>query len=114
MFPKGSAMTKRVSRRQFLRHALATAVIALPVAAIAKPPPKASKASVRYQDHPKGREMCGRCRFFLPAVGHSNGMMMQGMKANGTMAIGHCTRVVGRISPMAYCILFTPRVHQAQ
>jgi hypothetical protein len=87
-------------------------MLALPMAATAKKSaPKASKASVRYQDHPKGRDVCGRCRFFLPAVGHSNGLMMQGTKANGTLAIGHCTKVAGRIAPMGYCILYTPRVH---
>lgn len=105
-------MAKPLSRRHFLRRTVAAAMLALPMVATAKKsPPKASKASVHYQDHPKGRAMCGRCRFFVPAVGHSNGMMMQGIKTNGTLAIGHCTKVAGRIAPTGYCILYTPRVH---
>ena len=105
-------MARPISRRHFLRRTAAAAMLALPMAATAKKSaPKASKASVRYQDHSKGRDVCGRCRFFLPAVGHSNGLMMQGTKANGTLAIGHCTKVAGRIAPMGYCILYTPRVH---
>ncbi len=43
--------------------------------------------------------MCARHRFFLPAVGYSNGMIMQGMKAKGTMALGRCACVAGRVSP---------------
>ena len=55
--------------------------------------------------------MCGMCRFFAPTKGHSKGLMMGGMKANNTMAFGHCQKVAGRITPMGYCVSFAPRTH---
>lgn len=105
-------MPKQASRRLFLRRAFATIGLAWPALALAKTAPaKLSKATVHYQTHPKGHEMCGMCGFFVPAEGHANGLMMGGMKANGTMALGHCQKVAGRITPMGYCVLFTPRTH---
>ncbi len=103
-------MPTHLSRRLFLRSTLVTIGLALPAMALAKAVhQKLSKASVHYQTHPNGHKMCGMCRFFVPAVGHSNGLMMGGMKANGTMAPGHCLKVTGPITPMGYCVLFTPR-----
>ncbi len=85
--------------------------MALPVTAIATPAPKASKARVGYQYHPKGHDMCGRPRFFLPAVSRSNCMMMQGIEASAIMAPSRCARVARRISLTGYCILCASRVH---
>lgn len=48
-------MARRVLRRHVLRRAATVALLALPMLATAKKsPPKASKASVRYQGHPQG------------------------------------------------------------
>lgn len=103
-------MPTQASRRLFLRRAFAAVGLALPAWVLAKTTHgKLSKAAVHYQTHPKGHEMCGMCRFFIAATGHSNGLMMGGMKANGTMAPGHCQKVAGRVTPMGYCVLFTPR-----
>lgn len=103
-------MPTPLSRRLFLRRTLVAIGLGVPALALAKTANrKLSKRAVHYQTHPKGRKMCGMCRFFMPAVGHSNGLMMGGMKANGTMASGHCLKVAGRITPMGYCVLFTPR-----
>ena len=61
-----------------------------PMAAPAPPPPvaaaKESKREARYQNHPKGRERCGRCSHFL--------------RPNG------CEIVEGRISPRGWCTYF--------
>ncbi len=104
-------MKNPLSRRRFLRTMLTTAGCALPGVTVARAATlRLAKVIVHYQDQPKGHDMCGMCRFFLPAVGHSNGMMMQGLKPTGTMAMGHCVKVAGRISPMGYCVLFTPRL----
>lgn len=59
-----------------------------PPAALAPPPPpvaaaKESKREARYQNHPHGRERCGRCVHFLAPNG--------------------CEIVEGRISPRGWC-----------
>jgi hypothetical protein len=60
-----------------------------PVAAPAPPPPppvaaaKEPKREARYQNHPHGRERCGRCVHFLAPNG--------------------CEIVEGRISPRGWC-----------
>jgi len=63
-----------------------------PMAAPAPPPPlaaaKETKREARYQNHPKGRERCGRCSHFV--------------RPNG------CEIVEGRISPRGWCTHFTP------
>ncbi len=75
---------------------------------------KASKSAVQYQDHPKGMQMCGMCRFFISANGRRGGMMGGGMMGNGMgggmmrdgMGRGHLPSCGGGISPMGYCILY--------
>ncbi len=77
---------------------------------------KASKAAVQYRDYPKQGEMCGICKFFIPAGGRRGGMgggmmgggMMGGGMGPGMMGAGTCQVVEGRISPMGWCMLYAP------
>lgn len=102
-------MPTSLSRRLFLRRSLVTIGLTLPAIALAKTTqPKLSKATVHYQTHPNGHKMCGMCQFFEPSGGQADGSMMGGMK-HGAMATGHCLKVAGQITPMGYCVLFTPR-----
>jgi hypothetical protein len=55
------------------------------------------KASAKYQDHPSGPNMCGKCNYFLP-----------GAPATGP---GMCKLVAGPISPTGWCTLFAPKPH---
>lgn len=72
---------------------------------------KASKSVAQYQDHPNQMRMCGMCKFFISADGRRGGMMGHGMMGGGMggmMAAGACEVVEGRISPMGYCVLYSP------
>ncbi|MBV9148408.1 MAG: high-potential iron-sulfur protein [Candidatus Eremiobacteraeota bacterium] len=51
---------------------------------------KASKASVKYQSHPKGSQKCAGCRFFI--------------KGKTASANGACQVVAGSISPNGWCV----------
>ena len=53
------------------------------------------KATAKYQDHPSGANMCGKCNYFLP-----------GANAKGP---GQCKLVAGPISPTGWCTLFAPK-----
>lgn len=101
------------SRRHLLQRLglLGSALLFAPLAArtVAETPAaKASKASVHYQNHPKQGRMCGMCKYFIMPAGGMGGMMGQ-MHGQGMMAGGGCRLVAGRISPMGYCDLYTPR-----
>ena len=105
----------RASRRIWLRRiAIVTAAAALPsvagmaVAASAPESKKATKESVHYQDRPNAGKMCGMCKFFIPQGGVAGHGMMGGMMGPEMMAGGTCQLVEGSISPMGYCILYTP------
>ena len=105
----------QASRRIWLRHiAIMTAAASmpsLPEAAIAAPASEAkkiTKESVHYQDRPNAGKMCGMCKFFIPQGGVAGRGMMGGMMGPGMMADGACRLVEGSISPMGYCILYTP------
>ncbi|WP_323012444.1 MULTISPECIES: high-potential iron-sulfur protein [Pseudomonadota] len=91
-----------IPRRQALRKLALTAgtVAALPLAGLlgvspsfaAQPPGKASKAAVKYQDHPDGTSFCANCANFTP--GSISG------------APGACLVVAGEISPMGWCLAY--------
>jgi hypothetical protein len=66
---------------------------------------KASQSIVHYQNHPNRGQMCGMCKSFIPAGSGGSGMMGHG----GTMEAGSCKLVEGRISPVAWCILYDPK-----
>lgn len=54
-----------------------------------------SKASVKYQDKPKGGHQCSGCALFVPGSSAT---------ANGT-----CKAVAGSISPHGWCIMWTAK-----
>ncbi len=56
---------------------------------------KSSKASVKYQSHPKGSQKCSGCRFFQAGKTPS--------------AMGTCKIVEGAISPNGWCTAFTAK-----
>ena len=112
------ARHERVSRRTWLMNLM------LLVAGAGMAPPRAgsategkiSKAVAHYQDHPKGMQMCGMCKYFQ---GHGmgsgtmgGGMMGHGMMGHGmspSMMTGECQVVEGPISMMGWCELYSPR-----
>ena len=102
-----------MSRRTWLKN---IAVVALSAALPAGAAPaaesgkekKVAKSVVHYQDQPNAGKMCGMCRYFIPAGGTAGHGMMGGMMGPGMMAEGNCRLVEGHISPMGYCILYTP------
>ena len=69
---------------------------------------KVSKSAAQYQDYPNQMRMCRMCKFFISADGRRGGMMGGGMMGGGMMAAGACQVVEGRISPMGYCVLYSP------
>ena len=105
----------QASRRTWLKHiAIMTAAASMPslpeaaVAAPASEAKKVTKESVHYQDRPNAGKMCGMCKFFIPQGGVAGHGMMGGMMGPEMMAGGTCQLVEGNISPMGYCILYTP------
>ena len=102
---------RKISRRTWLKGmALLSAAGAplLPASAAAQAKAKASKATVHYQDQPKGMLMCHMCKFYISAGGSRSGMMGRGMMGGGMMGAGACQVVEGEISPMGYCDLYAP------
>ncbi len=81
-------------RRRFLRNGLFVAGLAIPVLLRADMA-KLTKAMVQYQDYPRGNEICAQCLYYQPPAGSAGD--------------GHCQRVLGRIAPKGYCLLYTPR-----
>jgi hypothetical protein len=88
----------RPSRRHVLKCA-AAALAAIPVVisakALAAESAKTSKATMKYQDHPNGKQRCDGCLQFIPG---------SSPKAHGT-----CKVVAGDISPQGWCIAFAPK-----
>ena len=103
-----------MSRRSWLKNIAVVAVAAaLPAgtasaAAESGKEKKVAKAVVHYQDQPNAGKMCGMCRYFIPVGGTAGHGTMGGMMGPQMMAEGSCQVVEGRISPMGYCILYTP------
>lgn len=56
---------------------------------------KASKATVKYQNGPKGSAKCSGCKFFIAR--------------KNKMAIGTCQIVDGPISPHGWCTAYTKK-----
>ena len=54
---------------------------------------KASKATVKYQNKPKGSQKCAGCKFFIAGKSKT--------------AMGSCKIVDGSISPDGWCTAFT-------
>jgi len=97
---------RKISRRAWLTKAALFTTAAgvsplLPYSSSAEG--KVSKSAAQYQDYPNQMRMCRMCKFFISANGRRGGMMGGGMMAAGT-----CEVVEGRISPMGYCVLYSP------
>lgn len=80
-------------------------------------PQKVSKQVAQYRDYPKGAQMCRMCKFYVPSAGGPGaGMMggpgagMMGSRGAGMMQLGSCQVVEGSISPMGWCMLYTPLI----
>ena len=106
----------RVSRRLWLTQAaLITAAAGMSplVPSTSSAQGKASKSVVHYRDYPKGRQMCGMCKYFEGSGMMGGGMMCGGMMGGGMMGrgmmAGECEVVEGRISPMGWCDLYARR-----
>ncbi len=111
---------RKISRRNLLTNATVLTVTAGASSLLAHSSSaqgKASKAAAHYQDYPKRGQMCGMCKFFIPAGGRQGGMMGGGMMGGGMMgggmgpgmmAAGRCQVVQGRISAMGWCMLYAP------
>ncbi len=105
---------KKISRRAWLAKSmflLAAARIAPQSASATEG--KATKSAVHYQDSPKGRQMCGMCKYFAGGM-MGEGMMREGMMGGGMMGghgmmSGQCQLVEGSISMMGGCDLYSPR-----
>ncbi|HVB49452.1 MAG TPA: hypothetical protein VNF69_13800 [Burkholderiales bacterium] len=102
------------SRRTWLKQSTFVAAAAAlywlldPSPAAPKTTGKATKASVHYQDRPIDGKMCGMCRYFIPPGGEAGHGMMGGTMGPGMMSEAACQLVQGPISPMGYCVLYTP------
>lgn len=85
---------KQMTRRTVLKSAaLLAGLAAIPLAAEAAG--SASKASMQYQDHPKGDQECSNCLQFIPGKSAS--------------AMGQCNVVAGSISPHGWCIAYSKK-----
>jgi hypothetical protein len=79
----------RVSRRSLLEGAICASGAAAMLAATDIQPAQAAKISqsvVKYQDSPKGEQMCSNCKLFV--------------------APNTCQTVDGTISPNAWCMIY--------
>jgi hypothetical protein len=56
---------------------------------------KSSKASVKYQNKPKGTQKCSGCKFFIPG--------------KTSKSMGTCQIVDGSISPNGWCAAYTKK-----
>ncbi len=86
------------SRRSFLKTAtLLAGVAAVPVTFMSREAfaAKVAKASMQYQDTPKGTAECSTCVQFIPG---------KTAKAKGT-----CKVVDGAISPHGWCLAYTAK-----
>ncbi len=86
------------SRRSFLKTAtLIAGAAAVPVTFMSREAfaAKVAKASMQYQDTPKGTAECSTCMQYVPGKSAS---------ANGT-----CKVVEGSISPKGWCLAYTAK-----
>ncbi|MBU2738453.1 iron oxidase [Acidithiobacillus concretivorus] len=92
-------MKKSMNRREWLKTSTQIVAVAAVAPLVFSPLAEAgtlsSKASVSYQDHPSGKDMCSNCTHFFPGPSPT---------ADGT-----CKVVEGKISPHGYCYAYTPK-----
>ena len=96
------------SRRDFLKRIAAFATAAEATSLFApsanSAEVKVSQSMVHYQTNPNQERKCGMCKSFIPA-GKGSGLTGH----DGTPEAGSCKLVEGRISPMAWCILYASK-----
>lgn len=87
---------RKITRREVLK-ALTLPALASAVAGtmITTAEAKAAKATVKYQNNPKGSAKCSGCKFFIAG--------------KNKMAIGTCQIVDGPISPHGWCTAYTKK-----
>ncbi len=93
-----NVLNKNVTRRNFLKTAsLLATIAAIPVSVISKEAfaAKMAKASMQYQDHPKGNLKCSQCMQFVPG--------------KSAKAAGSCNLIEGSISPDGWCLAYAPK-----
>jgi len=56
-------------------------------------PTKVTQADTHYQDRPNNGQMCGVCKFYIPAGGQAGSGMMSGNMGPGMIAAGACDLV---------------------
>jgi High potential iron-sulfur protein len=87
---------RKITRQEALKAltlpALAAAISGTMVATAEA---KASKATVKYQNSPKGTQKCSGCKFFVAGKSKT--------------AAGSCQIVAGTISPNGWCTAFTKK-----
>lgn len=88
-----NANGKEISRRDLLKGAALLAATAMVRPARAQA--KASKAVMKYQDHPNGDAQCSGCLQFEPG--------------KAPTAMGTCKVVEGPISPKGWCIAYVKK-----
>ena len=88
---------ERISRADVLKGIIVLPALAATFADLTREAQaaKSSKAAVKYQNHPKGSQRCGGCRFFI-----------KGKTAN---ANGACQIVSGSISPSGWCVAWAKK-----
>jgi len=94
------ALDAKISRRSLLVKvaALVASVAAIPAlvkSGYAQAAGKAPKATMQYQDKPKGDQQCSTCIQFIPGATPT---------ANGT-----CKVVEGAISPKGWCVAYVAK-----
>jgi hypothetical protein len=87
---------RKITRQEALK-ALTLPALAAAISGtmVGKADAKASKSTVKYQNHPKGSQKCAGCKFFIAGRNSSSA--------------GTCKIVDGAISPKGWCTAFTAK-----
>ncbi len=93
-------LDKEISRRTLLKGAIGITGVALAGVALTSPltaeaQVKATKAAMKYQDKPKGEQMCSNCSFFIAG--------------KTSTADGTCQVVEGSIGPQGWCTSYSKK-----
>ena len=87
---------KIISRRTLLKGVVGITGLALASGAFTvNAQTKSTKASMKYQETPKGDQKCINCTLFIPG--------------KSSMADGTCQVVEGSISPQGWCTAYTKK-----
>jgi hypothetical protein len=87
---------RKITRQEALKAlALPALAAAISVTMVTSAEAKASKATVKYQNSPKGAQKCAGCKFFTAGKTKT--------------AMGSCQIVDGAISPNGWCTAYTKK-----